>query len=526
MSADHRESLLDRDWSDVWETLPKAPALVPRPKTAQVTLRVPPSLLARIKTVATARSLPYHALARSWIVDGLRSAAAPEATSPGADEPQSEQLNIKLEQEALDHLKARSDQLRRPYHRLAREWIEAELGREEESFGLDPTPATTPGSQDGPKDHPPFDVDDSPSDHTSRAPEPIRGLEAFSAIQRQLASMDFTALTAIQHAIAPATAFKIPQIFAAQDAIAKNFARTIDFSRLASTHNALIGAGALSAATTAQTQWAASLAKAVDFSALNQAIASSTALTAFTKLAESLKQQTDFFARIAENLRFDLPKIDIPNWIDVLDRWIPANLRGLPDLDTVAAVALEEGIPLSWVPRSEIVVALLSVSSREERHAILTERTSDILDDCEAALVAYDNEWATQCKNAIGALRAGFDPPAQSHASNIIDSIVLALHGKNGREETKKRAAETEFDDLPLQLAAENLTLRPLFRAFTAWWPASGDALPDHFARHPTSHAVGHVGVFAQSSALVAIMLATSLTVQYSPDDSLPNAPS
>jgi hypothetical protein len=63
--------------------------------------------------------------------------------------------------------------------------------------------------------------------------------------------------------------------------------------------------------------------------------------------------------------------------------------------------------------------------------------------------------------------------------------------GRNGREYAKKRAEEG-LDDLPLQLAAESLTLRPLFRAFTTWWPTSGDAPPDHFARHATAHAIGH----------------------------------
>lgn len=146
MSQD-RESLLDRDWSAAWETLPEAPELVPRPKTAQITLRVPATVLARIKRVAAARSLPYHALARSWIVAGLRQTVTTGAGA-GIDEPQTEQLNIKLDNDVLDELKARADQLRRPYHRLAREWIELALGREEESLGLDPAAAGQPAIKD------------------------------------------------------------------------------------------------------------------------------------------------------------------------------------------------------------------------------------------------------------------------------------------------------------------------------------------------------------------------------------------
>lgn len=147
MTSDRWDDLLDQDWSAAWDTLPEAPALVPRPKTAQITLRVPASLLARVRKVAAARSLPYHALARSWIVDALRESALPEA-SMGLDEPQTEQLNIKLNQDILDELKARAAQMRRPYHRLAREWIETTLGREEESLGLDPAPARQPAIKD------------------------------------------------------------------------------------------------------------------------------------------------------------------------------------------------------------------------------------------------------------------------------------------------------------------------------------------------------------------------------------------
>lgn len=185
-------------------------------------------------------------------------------------------------------------------------------------------------------------------------------------------------------------------------------------------------------------------------------------------------------------------------------------------LDVVAAIALDEGMPLTWVPRAEIVVLLVEAESPDARIGILTERRGDILDDCVKAVESINHEWAIQCRSAVAALRAGLDGPAQSHASNIIDSIVLSLHGNNGRDRAKKRAQE-QFDDVPLQLAAENLTLRPLFRAFTTWYPNTGINLPDYFARHATSHAVGHAGVFAPTSALVAVMLATSLTAQYAP---------
>lgn len=129
------ETLIDKDWGEAWESLPEAPPLVPRPKTTQVTLRVPPSTIARLKAVARAKSLPYHALARAWILDGLRSPGAP-ILGLVRDESQSAQLNLKVEQELLDALKRRAGELRRPYHALARQYVEAALEREEKELGI------------------------------------------------------------------------------------------------------------------------------------------------------------------------------------------------------------------------------------------------------------------------------------------------------------------------------------------------------------------------------------------------------
>lgn len=129
------ESLTETDWGDIWENLPEAPPLVPRSKTAQITLRVPPSSISRLRAIARIRALPYHALARAWIVDGLRSPEAPIALLVG-DERQAAQLNLKMDQEQLDALKQRASDLRHPYHALGRQYIEAALEREEKELGI------------------------------------------------------------------------------------------------------------------------------------------------------------------------------------------------------------------------------------------------------------------------------------------------------------------------------------------------------------------------------------------------------
>lgn len=142
-----RESLVDTDWGDLWEKLPEAPPLVPRRKATQITLRVPPSTLSRLKVIARARSLPYHALARAWIVDALRSADTPISTLT-TDEPQAAQLNLKVDQDQLDALKQRARDLGRPYHALGRQYVEAAMEREEKELGIDASSHPRPSMRD------------------------------------------------------------------------------------------------------------------------------------------------------------------------------------------------------------------------------------------------------------------------------------------------------------------------------------------------------------------------------------------
>ena len=218
---------------------------------------------------------------------------------------------------------------------------------------------------------------------------------------------------------------------------------------------------------------------------------------------------------LARRIVVDFPRIDL-RWIEAFDRLTPSNLRGLlmQELGIVAAVAFQEGLPLSWVPRGEIVAALIKADSPQARRRILLEHRDDILDDCELALATSSHEWAVQCRSAIATLRCGHVGPAQSHASNIVDSIVQTFASARPRALAVGKARR-DFDEIPFQQVASYLTLRPLDRAFIQWRPNSGNPLPTHFARHPTAHAVGQTGLFDPLNALVAVMLAASLTIQF-----------
>ena len=362
------------------------------------------------------------------------------------------------------------------------------------------------------------DENENENEKAEKKPAKPTGLSGFALIQRSLASIDFSAIQAAQRALDNQGLGKLAET---QRTIAESFAKSIDFGVVADAQRTF--AKSVLPAEEVRLQWAEVLSKSIDFSAISDAMQQSTGLETFLRdsaaFQEQLRQQTELFAQISEQLAASMPKVDTSKIRAALERWVPTNLRDVWRLDEVATVAVEEGIPLSWVPRSEVVVALLDATDPDARRQILVDRQDDILQDCLDALESINHEWAVECTEAVKALGAGFPSPAQSHASNIIDSIVLGLHGRHGRQHAQDQATGA-FREMPLQLAAENLSLRPLFLAFARWFPDSGDPPPDHFARHATAHAVGHPGVFDPASALIAVMLATSLTVQYAPDAS------
>lgn len=243
------------------------------------------------------------------------------------------------------------------------------------------------------------------------------------------------------------------------------------------------------------------------------------------------QQQQELLASITKHFDYSALTSQLSSLVEEIDwaalresigRWLPENLRGSEDLESIGKICLDEGLPLTWVPRGKIVHELMEAKTAEDRQRILEERSADILDDCRDVLSDISHDWANQCRSAISALRhTDLHGPAQSHAAGIIDSIVLTVLGDGGRMIAKQKASEP-FDDLPLYLAVESLVLRPLFLGFAQWRPGSGDPVPSSFARHATAHAVGQEGVFTRLNALVAVMLATSLTVQYWDDPAAP----
>jgi len=343
-------------------------------------------------------------------------------------------------------------------------------------------------------------------------------LQAFRQQQRLLASYDFTPLGRIQDMIGPVSGV-MQAVKAAQE--------SVDFNALQAVAESVQRISSLTGSRQVDPDMIAQLASSIDISAIKQA---NNLIIENAAIFDVTRRQAEQFAAIAAKFDYSalvkqfsraLAGINWDQLRTIFERVLPSNLRSVGDLVAVAAFALNEGLPLAWVPRPEILDELVSAATAEDRVAILDRHADDIMDDCDAVLKDIAHEWAEQCRLAIRSFRHDLEAPAQSHASNIIDSIVYTVLGKTGRDDAKKRAHE-DYGDLPIHVAVENLVLRPLFLGFAKWYPGGTDPIPDHFARHTTAHAVGQPGVFSRRNALVAVMLATSLTAHFWDDPAAP----
>ena len=261
--------------------------------------------------------------------------------------------------------------------------------------------------------------------------------------------------------------------------------------------------------------------------------------TTYTRTIQVFLSRPDFeqVSRTLSRLASDIPRL-----LRELDTIVPPNLHGLTQLDSVIDLSYDEGLPLTWVPRRQIIDMVVNAPDVQARQAVLIGNSDSILDDCLSTLedclaqlaehssaleyhypahIAKCGEWAEQCRDALSAFAADSYGSAQSHAANIVDSIVLhlAIHigGDRKREHITERA-ERNVDTLSLHMLGHYLTLRPLIRAYVSWFPDSGVPPPRHFSRHATAHAIGHPHVINRYYALLALMLATSLTRQFSYD--------
>jgi hypothetical protein len=230
-----------------------------------------------------------------------------------------------------------------------------------------------------------------------------------------------------------------------------------------------------------------------------------------TEWAETLSSITSSFADLYAGIDFEGIRRRM-----LLPSNLPTRYEAL--LPEMKRLLEEEGIPLAWVPRQEIVEALLAATSADERTAILLQHADEILEDCDELVADMDAESLAGvlpiAREVIEGYQAGKRKIAAVAAVTVTNTVVEQNRwATNERSARKHYALSTEVDIREFTLIA---TLAALIVFYREWHPQAPTSMPDSLARHVVSHNLRDEHL-SERNCLVAVMLMTSLlqTVQH-----------
>ena len=190
----------------------------------------------------------------------------------------------------------------------------------------------------------------------------------------------------------------------------------------------------------------------------------------------------------------------------------PPNWSADIDLEQVLAAIQEDGLPLVWLPRAEIVAELLDVSSRAARVEVLLSHADELITDCREVLATVRHETlAGQLPlvgRAVDALEAGHHEAAQALAVVVTETAVA--HAISGKYEDVKKQVLFDPDLVPYTEMRLRAALAPIGPFYATWYASSGTPVPEALSRHVTVHQADHTH-YTEGNAMVAVLLATSV---------------
>jgi hypothetical protein len=193
---------------------------------------------------------------------------------------------------------------------------------------------------------------------------------------------------------------------------------------------------------------------------------------------------------------------------ELIRRYSPDNWHDLEsgELDVVDLVQ-ESGIPVIWVPRAQVIEALLAADSAA-RYAALVSSSADVLEDLEAALstardadVQGHAEAIEFANKAVAAARDGHWWAAQALAASGLGQVIHRVLEYRVFRDAYKQFSERDIEEADMTVLKAALLEVCTAKALTH----TDKAQPDVFNRHGTQH--GERRFFSQSSALSGLLL-------------------
>lgn len=230
----------------------------------------------------------------------------------------------------------------------------------------------------------------------------------------------------------------------------------------------------------------------------------------------------DEFSGIASKLaRFQKVFEDV-DWESLTTDWFPPNWdseRGVQQYETFIKLAAEEGLPMTWVPNTELTYLLAEAEYTAARNLLLIEHSMTLVEDCRTVLAELEDQTylVSQLVKSLDAYAAGFHEQAQSHVASIIDTALREVFvvEKRWTYPTVKKLLHNGEDWRRIKMRSARVlpTSVALLSLLKDFWTDRGDAVPTMPNRHAAAHAV-HADQYHEVNALKFLMLATAMLAE------------
>ncbi|WIK82900.1 hypothetical protein [Micrococcus lylae] len=241
---------------------------------------------------------------------------------------------------------------------------------------------------------------------------------------------------------------------------------------------------------------------------------------AMNQVAAKALKMTVKWEEIAAAATASLRTVDWDAISQTLDRMLPPNLRFRPrhlNLEGLVDFVENDGIPLAYVPRVEIVESLLSAPSREDRERILVDECDHIVEDCLAGLAATTSEEVADlvmlATRAVQVLAAGHHEAAQALSTTVLDTTLSrmipdkAARGKFTKAKSGKPVPPAVSD---VRRLVDLMVWHSVYHSHGEFWPNQGHPVPAVYSRHATVHAAGPIQ-YTAANAVQSVMVVTCL---------------
>lgn len=226
---------------------------------------------------------------------------------------------------------------------------------------------------------------------------------------------------------------------------------------------------------------------------MREAVAS---MVDWSKLVESFVDPS-VFERIRKLVSRRMP----PNWSE-LDDW----RRGTTFIE-------QTGWAIVWLPRYEVVSALLAASPHE-RESVLVAYSPELVDDageCARSVRHADLRFLGECVAEIAdSIRAGRHRAAQALAASVLTELIQGILGHKKLAEVHSEYGKP-WEEESIQLLRFALITSTIPVALSNFFRDNGDPMPSSFNRHAVAHGASPVQ-FTEVNALVGLLLVAALT--------------